>query len=111
MYDASGRRVASGFPDAQGRYLTDTGLPAGTYYARTSNVGGYVNRLYDGLPCPGTCTVTAGLPIVVAAGSTTNGVNFSLSAGGRITGTITDATTGSPLAGVTVSIFDGTEAW
>jgi 5-hydroxyisourate hydrolase-like protein (transthyretin family) len=108
VYDASGRRVATGFTDPQGRYLTDTGLPAGTYYARTSNVGGYVNRLYDGLPCPGTCTVTAGLPIVVAAGSTTNGVNFSLSAGGRITGTITDATTGSPLAGVTVSIFDGT---
>jgi hypothetical protein len=108
VYDASGRRVASGFTDAQGRYLTDTGLPAGTYFARTTNGSGYVNRLYDGLPCPGSCNVTAGIPIAVTAGATTGGINFSLTAGGRITGTVTDAATGAAIAGVTVNVYDGT---
>ena len=106
IYDASGRRVASGFTDPQGRYLSDTGLPTGSYFARTTNAGGYVNRLFDALPCPGSCTVTAGMPITVTAGATTNGINFSLTAGGRISGTVTDATTAAPLAGVTVNVYD-----
>jgi hypothetical protein len=48
------------------------------------------------------------MPITVSAGATTNGVNFSLTAGGRISGTITDATTGAPLPGVTVNVYDAT---
>jgi hypothetical protein len=45
---------------------------------RTENLGGYADQLYDGLPCPGTCTVTEGTPVGVSAGSTTPNINFVL---------------------------------
>jgi hypothetical protein len=74
---------------------------------RTSNAQGYVDELYDNLPCPGgACTVTGGLPVTVTAGATTTGINFGLAQGGRISGTVTDAVTGLPLATVLVRIVN-----
>jgi 5-hydroxyisourate hydrolase-like protein (transthyretin family) len=105
VYSASGSYVAYGYTNSSGAYTTGTGLPSGTYYARTSNSQGYLEEVYDDAPCPdGLCTATAGTPIGVTAGATTSGIDFALARGGRISGTVTDATTGVPLSGVTVSI-------
>ena len=42
-----------GYTNTAGVYTSYTGLPAGTYYARTSNSAGYLDELYNNIPCPG----------------------------------------------------------
>ena len=83
FYDAAGAYVTSGSTNGAGQYLSNAGLPAGDYYARTFNDSGFVDELYDDIPCPGGCTVTTGTPITVSSGATTSGVDFGLAQGGR----------------------------
>jgi hypothetical protein len=106
IYDASGRKVASAWTDPIGGYTSEEGLDSGTYYA-VADTWGYVAELYGDIPCPdGECTVTSGTPIAVTAGATTAGVDFELTRGGRVSGTVTDAGTGLPLAHVEVTLYD-----
>jgi hypothetical protein len=106
IYDSSGGWLGNASTNGSGRY-TSPGLPPGVYHVRTSNAQGYVDELHDDLPCAGgLCTVTSGTPVTVAAGATTGGINFGLAPGGRITGTLTDAATASPLVGAQVRVYD-----
>ena len=91
--------------DGQPRLLLDAagsgydGLPTGGYYVQTNNTLGYVDELYDNIPCVG-CDVTVGTKVQLTAGATTAGVNFALAKGGggpAIAGTVTRAGTGDPL--------------
>ena len=107
VFTSAGSFVASASADAAGNYRITRGLPTGSYFARTFNSLGYVDGLYSGQVCVG-CAVTTGTPIVVTAGTTTSGINFALIQGGRISGQVTDATTGSGLAGVTVDVYTST---
>jgi hypothetical protein len=59
-----------------------------------NNVGGIGACAFHGV-----CDPTSGTPIPVNAGFTTSGVNFILTAGGRITGSVTATGTGTPVAG------------
>ncbi len=106
IYNSSGSQLTSSNTNSSGFYTTSTGLLSGTYYARTSNSLGYIDELYNNIPCPGSCTVTSGTPISVTTGTTTTGIDFGLAQGGRITGTVTDAGTGLPLANVSVQIYN-----
>ncbi|HLA75990.1 MAG TPA: hypothetical protein VJU18_00265 [Vicinamibacteria bacterium] len=106
VLNSSGVTLASGYSDASGAYLTDAGLPTGSYLVRTRNNAGHVDELYDNVPCVGSCTLTGATPIAVTAGATTGAINFSLSAGGRVAGTVLDANTSAPLADITVSVVD-----
>ena len=106
FYDAAGAYVTSGSTNGAGQYLSNAGLPAGDYYARTFNDSGFVDELYDDIPCPGGCTVTTGTPITVSSGATTSGVDFGLAQGGTVGGRVTDAATAAPLADVQVEIYD-----
>ncbi len=93
--------------DAGGVY-TVRGVPAGRYQAVTDNDLGYVDELFDNIPCPnGYCAYVGaiGTPILVASGVTTGSRDFALDRGGRISGTITDAVTGAPLDGACVAIL------
>ena len=101
----SGSYVTNGYTDASGVYLSNTGLPTGSYRVRTYNSLSYINEAYDNIPCPN-CSSTTGMLVAVIAGSTTSGINFGLAAGGRVTGTVTDAGTGAFLSGVSVSVYD-----
>jgi len=106
IYDDSGSWVASGTTDASGSYTTSQGLTTGTYYARTWNSDRYINELYDDIPCVSSCTVTDGTSISVTAGSTTTGIDFALTPGGRISGIVTDDDTAALLEGISVNIYD-----
>ncbi|MFB3853554.1 MAG: carboxypeptidase regulatory-like domain-containing protein [Vicinamibacterales bacterium] len=104
IYDPAGSQVAWVFTDTSGNYSTP-GLPGGTYYAKTSRFGAYIPTLYAGIPCPN-CDVRAGTPINVTTGSTAPGIDFSLAAGGQISGHITNSDGGAPIAGVPVEVAD-----
>lgn len=96
IVDASGNFVDGDQTGADGTYSTFVPLPAGTYYAQTFNYQGYIDERNDGAACVGGCDPTAGTGFTVTPPSTTSGVNFGLSVGGAISGTIVDAQTGLP---------------
>ena len=89
---------------ADGTY-TAGGLPTGSYYARTYNQT-HADELYDDVPCTSQCDTADGTPIAVTVGVTTPGIDFALAHGGSVAGTIADAVTGLPLAGVHVNVRD-----
>ena len=92
--------------NASGVY-TVTGLATGTSFLRTSNTLGYIDELYNDIPCMGgACTVTTGTGATVTAGATTSGINFGLSPGATIAGTVTDAGSTAPLANTPVAVHN-----
>ena len=112
IYAASGASFGFANGDGSGHYITGTGLPAGIYYAVSTNRGGYVDELYGDVPCPGgACVPMSGAPIAVTMGATTTGIDFALDEGGLVSGTVTHAATGTPLAGVSVRIYALSGSW
>ena len=109
LYDVAGSFVAESASSWAGQFRLE-GLAAGTYYAKTSNSVGYVDRIYDDIPCLG-CGVTSGQPIVTVAGQVRTGIDFALAKGGAIAGTVTDAGTGTGLSGVSVAVYNGAGGW
>lgn len=106
VYTADGLFVTDAPADGAGHFVTPNGLPSGLYYVGTVNSAGYVDELYDDLPCPGTsCPRTGGTPVTVTRGATTASIDFALTRGGRVAGTVTDAATGSPLRSVWVDVY------
>ena len=105
FYAPGGGLIGSVRTDFSGFYTSPVGLTTGRYYVRASNFDNYVHQVYANIECAA-CDVTTGIPVSVTAPSTTTGINFALRTGGRISGTVTDAATSSPLANVLVEIFN-----
>src|SRR6185436_14138883 len=103
---STGTFLTNGTTDALGNYVSRAGLPAGSYFARTDNTQGFVNQRYNGVACNGTFCPNGGTAIVASLGSTTSGIDFVLSPGGRVSGTLTDAGTSQPLVNVSVTVSD-----
>jgi hypothetical protein len=107
---ATGSSCSSGFDipsNAAGQYSI-IGLPSGTYYLSTSNSMGFVDEIFDNIPCVGPCTnanALGGAAITVTAGAPTTGRNFALAPGGAISGTVTVEATSAPLVSQTVSVY------
>lgn len=95
FYTPDGTELGPVYADATGLYAT-SGFPPGSVVARTSNLEGYVDQLYDGKPCVYACDVSEGTPIAITAAEVHEGIDFLLARGGQIAGTITDRATGSP---------------
>ena len=111
VYTAIGGWAGGATTNAAGAY-TVAALATGTFYVRTSNSSPYLDELYDNRPCPGgNCTVTAGTSVSVTAGATTANIDFGLSLGGTITGTVTDAATGAPVANLDVRVYTSSGGW
>jgi hypothetical protein len=114
LFGSGGGYFGSLMTDATGNWTTAQNLPAATYVASTENFAGYVDEVWDDIPCPGGWPSSCGAlglatAIDVAAGTTTSGIDFALDAGGRIAGRVTDAatTTGLYLAEVDIYTEDG----
>ncbi len=83
IHDAAGAPAGTVLTDASGNYLT-TGaldLQPGTYFVRASGALGYLDELFDNLPCVA-CNPTTGTPVVVLAAATTSGIDFHLALAG-----------------------------
>jgi hypothetical protein len=99
----------SALTNAQGQY-TVQGLVANTYVLATST-SQFVNEVYDNRPCTGSCNtvpqLAVGTPVEVRPGQNTSGKNFALqpvaaATTGQISGVLTDAASGLPIAGISV---------
>ena len=104
----AGTTYAAAVTDAAGVY-TMRGLPSGRYQARatTASTDSLVDQAYSGwncalqdVPCE-----TKGQSIPVAAPGVTSSIDFALTAGGRISGRVTNAS-GDPLAQLQVRVLD-----
>jgi len=103
----SGGGIYLGFATtaSDGTY-TISGLPARSYDVRfftgCGNGGNYAPQWYNdstaGAPLPSGASA-----IAVTAGSTTTAIDAEMGAGATISGTVTDASGGAPLAGICVS--------
>ena len=93
--------TGSAVTNAAGAF-TVSNLPPGIYYAyanAANTPGGFVDVLYPNQQCAGLtiggsnayCRVNTGDSITVTAGNTTSGINFSLVAGGSISGVVAGA--------------------
>ena len=102
-----GYNAGSTVSDPNGDYAIP-GLPTGTYFIHTSYAAGYLREIYDDLPCSYEygCEPDTGTPITVTSGATTGGIDFALHRGGMISGTVTQTTTGGPIANVTIRVWD-----
>lgn len=106
IYDSSGTFVTQARTNAMGTYQTE-GLPPGTYYASATSLSFYVAELYNNIPCTFfSCTATSSTPIVLSGTATTSGVNFSLTKGGIISGSVTSSASGAGIVGVSVRIYN-----
>ncbi|MCF6318368.1 MAG: carboxypeptidase-like regulatory domain-containing protein, partial [Proteobacteria bacterium] len=107
-----------------------SGLPDGTYYARTHTGSdlpffanfssywdttpliGWIDILYNNIPCIGDCDVTLGTPIILPAVviKTSSGggptIDFALSQGATIAGQVTDFIQNAPIKEVSVEIYN-----
>ncbi|MFC1777125.1 collagen binding domain-containing protein, partial [Pseudomonadota bacterium] len=116
LYNRDGDYLSESRTDLNGNYnlgpRTDD-----TYYVRTYGAtGGLQNELWDDIPCTLGCDdpsfLTSGSPVVVS-GSDRNDIDFVLRVpdGNIITGTVSDADLGVPLAEVYLGLFDGDGNW
>jgi hypothetical protein len=108
VYDWFGSNVGTAVTRPDGTYVSSPGLPTGTYYVRTTfNSSRLVDEAYDDRECAyGRCDVVATTPVVVKRAVDTTGIDFSLAAGGAISGRVSDRETGVPVGGGLVVFYD-----
>ncbi len=108
LYDSTGSFVDTIQTAADGTYRFSE-LAPGSYFLRTwvqPSISGYLDKLYNNLPCQDSCDPTSGTPVQVSSGQMTEQIDFSLDLGGSITGTITQRDTGQPFSQGSVTIYD-----
>jgi hypothetical protein len=99
-YDSSWSFMSGTSTDSSGGYKI-RGLPAGSFYLRTSNSLGYVNVYYKDATSSNNATA-----IQVAAASETGGIDFSLVMGGAISGRVLSQSDNTPIQNVYVYAYD-----
>jgi 5-hydroxyisourate hydrolase-like protein (transthyretin family) len=105
VYDSNGYYAGFGYTDPSGNYSV-AGLMPGNYFAVTYvYYDGYLNEIYDNIPCDGWCDPLTGTPIPVTLDQDSI-ANFKLSQGGKIAGKVTDAATGQPIEWVGIDVYD-----
>jgi hypothetical protein len=104
LLSGSGTVVRRTTTNTSGNYTIDK-LTAGIYYAKTVNDQGFIDEAYPNVIC-GACDPRSGTPIVVPSGTDVTSIDFTLAAGGVISGVVSDSALG-PIADVPVSVFGG----
>ncbi|NOZ77962.1 MAG: hypothetical protein GXP48_02035 [Acidobacteria bacterium] len=108
LIDTTGNYVSWDTTAADGTYRFDNVTP-GSYFVRTQtqpSVTGYLDELYDNIPCPAGCDPTTGTPVQVVSGQITRHIDFTLDLGGSITGHVTGQDTGLGVSGGEVDVYD-----
>jgi hypothetical protein len=85
-----------------------TGLDVGPYVVRTRSDVGVVDEVYDDVPCQGNCSLADAVLVATTPGIRTENIDFALSPGARIGGTVRNSAGGSGIRNATITFFDAT---
>ncbi|NIA22709.1 MAG: T9SS type A sorting domain-containing protein [Proteobacteria bacterium] len=99
-YDTLQNFITSAISDSSGAYSVK-GLATGYYKLHTENYSGYINEWYDNKT-----SFEIADRIGVTMGDTVSGILFQLQPGGVISGNVMASDSGTPIAGVTVSLYN-----
>jgi hypothetical protein len=103
----SGTPLDAALTVGDGSYETYGTLPTGSYTVTAFDVNGeYVAEVYDNTLCLPCGVPTGGTPVAVTAPGDTTGIDFSLSPGGFVEGTVTIEGSGVPLDLAGVTLYD-----
>ncbi len=110
VYNSAGTAVAQLATSATGNYSVNN-LVNGQYFVRTQNTPepgavSYVNEVHNNRACGAYCDMLNGNPVVITAGNSVTGIDFSLNAGGTISGAISRVAGGSAIALAQVQALD-----
>ncbi len=98
--------AGTGISSTTGSYSVG-GLPSGSYFVSVSHTQ-YIDELYNDLPCQPMCDPITGTPVSVSINTVTSGINFALTLGGALSGTVVAADSGAPVTTASVRIYDQT---
>ncbi|MBK8283879.1 MAG: carboxypeptidase regulatory-like domain-containing protein [Ahniella sp.] len=105
VYNSSAIPVNQIATNASGNYALGN-LADGSYYVRTQNSLGFVNEVFVDRNCGGYCDMLAGDAVAISGGAPVGLVDFSLDAGGSISGRLTSAVSGAGIALAEVQALD-----
>ena len=105
VIDTSYYYYSSGYTDSSGYYIVGD-LPTGVYKLSTWNWSGYLDKWYNNKPDFYTAD-----PVNVTTPDTTANIDFQLTVGGCISGTVTDSVTGQPIYDVYIDVYDSAYNW
>ncbi|MGQ9662531.1 MAG: carboxypeptidase regulatory-like domain-containing protein [Kiritimatiellia bacterium] len=109
-YEESGVWLKSAVTATDGRYGLE-GLPVVTCCIRTyTSTGSYADEWYDNIPVRGFEIPLEAQRFTLASGLVFSNVDFALSPGSSISGTVTDASA-QPLAGAQVHAYSSAMEW
>ena len=103
-FDADGRLRRQSTTGADGSYQI-RGLAPGDVFLRTRADGNYTDQSYDGRDCIPVCDVTGSDPVTVSAGGTIEGIDFTLTFGGGLAGSVSRVDEGS-VSSLNVEIYN-----
>jgi len=109
LFDASGQVIRYDYND-NGVYSV-TGVPPGTYYVATQYTSNHLDEVWGGGLCESACAPTEGTPITVGMAEDAVGPDFALDPASGIQGTVTELSSGLPLAGVAVDFWSLGGSW
>jgi Carboxypeptidase regulatory-like domain len=103
VFDTAGTYLAQTSTDASGKYTTAV-IPAGSYKIGFGGpfLANYAPQFYNEKP-----SLDSAAPVYVASGQTVSGLDAALKPGGRVSGTVTDASQHTPIENVEVLVLDG----
>jgi hypothetical protein len=113
VLDARGGWAGSAWTVNGGGAYEVSCLPPGEYYVIADVDWWEIDEIYDGAHCQPSlwndwhdCDIKDGTPITVTVNTTTSGIDFIIDDKGGITGTISDAIDGTPVASQDVIVYD-----
>jgi hypothetical protein len=110
LYGSNGFNYGPVTTDEVGSYTFTAVSTSAFYYLRTFNQAGYIDQLYQGIVCKGSCVFntpsfasSVGATHITVTNGTTKVINFNLAVGGQFTGTVTNES-GMPIANVAIAV-------
>lgn len=96
----------SAITGADGSYLSQEGLPTGSYLLNTLNQQGLIDQMHPQIDCNGVCRLIDSETVQVQSGDLLAGIDFNLIPGARLAGRVTSASSGAALAFVQLRLSD-----
>ena len=106
VYNATAVPVAQIATNPSGNYEL-ANVANGNFFVRTQNALGFVNEVFNNRACGGYCDLLNGNPVNILGGVPVGLIDFSLDAGGSISGRLTNAISATGIALAEVQAIDG----